>query len=842
MSQPSNASQSSARQPQNVTLKDLPAILAGFADETTPSSRALATVQLSQLAVQEPSQLPGSLQKLLLQRIKEDESYISAALRLLSTLYAIAPSEAHTILFDSPGSLASQLYPKIGSSTPAQDLLKTELITSAAGYTDSRTVLKSRDDISSWLRSATLDEASSDLQRLALLAALSQYKIEQGPANDNGLGMGDLSINESAEDRQKRKSQLETSLLRLARTQVLAAGSVRLEDEEERIGLMSALEALSYISTDLNIKGQIASDRPLLQALFSLPQTVRKAVFPSRDDKLETTSSYQLDSVLSATVDSLSMRLDGSIQYAISTIILNLVIYPPMLSNEQKQMQKLRAMANAQKQSKEGQQPKATTEQTASIDQRVRTVVDAGAAVALTALAMPGSAGEASKGDTGSSGLGVNSSSAIRKTVGEAFLHLTTRQDKAQRGKIAQAGGAKALLALSHAVLLSEGSEFSKPNPLSQASGASADLDFAPLQALARLSITTSPAILFGSPSAALSSISPLVVLYLHPGSAPLQKFEALLALTNVASISPTAAAKVAEAKLKPEMPGVDKDCSVLTISEGLETTILLEDDRMLKRAAVELLCNLAQTEGIFKRWSGEEQETKSQGGLDVKADRARTRLHLLVALCSPGATQSSSPRSETTLATRLAASGALAMLCSSPVACRITLSLEAKTLSILARLAAPGTALTHSEVASATIREIQDDEEDEEAASTNADEAQLEELDASSSPSGPAHARASLALRGVTILHSLVQYVDWARSSSGQEISSHLSVLKESGIVQALSKLALQGVQELRQPSPPASGGTMGDQEARAMRGEVTQMAFESLKTLKSLGVNPQA
>ena len=109
------------------------------------------------------------------------------------------------------------------------------------------------------------------------------------------------------------------------------------------------------------------------------------------------------------------------------------------------------------------------------------------------------------------------------------------------------------------------------------------------------------------------------------------------MALTNLSSQDAEAASRVAQA-------------------DGLQAKIeflMLEDHVLIRRAATELLCNLvAGSDSLFKRYS--------------EGNAAKSRLQILVALSDVD-----------DLPTRLAASGALASLTSSPDACQSLYELE---------------------------------------------------------------------------------------------------------------------------------------------------------------------
>jgi hypothetical protein len=175
-----------------------------------------------------------------------------------------------------------------------------------------------------------------------------------------------------------------------------------------------------------------------------------------------------------------------------------------------------------------------------------------------------------------------------------------------------------------------------------------------PIQALAKLTITSSPTQVFGpDPGAIYDAIRPLSALLTHSASSRLQHFEALMSLTNISSHSIEVASRVAQAN------------GLVAKVESL----MLEDHVLVRRAATELTCNLmAGSESLFTRYSD--------------GNAAKSRLHVLVALSDVE-----------DLPTRLAASGALACLTSSHNACRSLYELERdhhRFLSILTTLIDP--------------------------------------------------------------------------------------------------------------------------------------------------------
>lgn len=204
-----------------------------------------------------------------------------------------------------------------------------------------------------------------------------------------------------------------------------------------------------------------------------------------------------------------------------------------------------------------------------------------------------------------------NSSSSVKRLIDGILLSLA--KTPKNRGRLAQQGAVKILIA--H---LTSGES-------SETAG----------HALARILISVDPSHVFpssGSPHIT-SAIGPLVAI-LSPPSTGLQDqprdllpvFESLLALTNLASSPDVSAANLI----------------VRTAWDSIED-LLLSNNSMIRRATSELVCNLvAHDAGAAKYLDG--------------SKRSHQRLHVLLALADVD-----------DMATRRAASGALAMLTQEP-------------------------------------------------------------------------------------------------------------------------------------------------------------------------------
>ncbi|GBE77230.1 hypothetical protein BKA93DRAFT_785576 [Sparassis latifolia] len=376
-------------------------------------------------------------------------------------------------------------------------------------------------------------------------------------------------------------------------------------DESNPSSVSDAVEGLAYSSTDPTVKELLSNDSSFLSRLF--------AFIPRRKGSSTVAEDMGMSPVFGAVV-----------------IISNLCAYRPRLTEEEAQMAKLRRMAKASPGSSSTHQEAENNplDDDDHVRKRGRKLMQCGVMDALTAA------------------IRATDSRAVRLAVGKAVLSLV--EDKDNRGKVLQTGGAKALMTIIHSILPAAGpSSQSKKLPPMEAS------DIEPIQALAKLAITASPVQVFGPNEGALyDAIRPLSLMLLHPTSNLLQRFEALMALTNLSSQSAEVSSRIARTD---------------GLLNGVEL-LMLEEHVLVRRAATELICNLvAGCEEVFNRYG---------------AKSSKSKLQVLLALCDVDDTP-----------TRLAASGALATVTSSPDACQALLDLQNerhRVLPILGQLVDP--------------------------------------------------------------------------------------------------------------------------------------------------------
>ncbi|XP_076344799.1 unc-45 myosin chaperone isoform X2 [Tachypleus tridentatus] len=185
------------------------------------------------------------------------------------------------------------------------------------------------------------------------------------------------------------------------------------------------------------------------------------------------------------------------------------------------------------------------------VDKRVKVLVDSGITSALVAL---------SKTESKSS----------RELIARVFNAMC--EQKELRGTVVQQGGAKVLLNLAL-----EGTDKGKL--------------FA-AQALARIGITINPEVAFPGQRTA-EVVRPLMSL-LHPDCTALQNFETLMAITNLAQVSPSV-----------------RSCILKDSGFSRIENYMYEEHEMLKRAATQCIVNLMNCDEVIKHFEGNNDRVK---------------------------------------------------------------------------------------------------------------------------------------------------------------------------------------------------------------------------------------
>ncbi|KAH0838076.1 ARM repeat-containing protein [Lanmaoa asiatica] len=381
-------------------------------------------------------------------------------------------------------------------------------------------------------------------------------------------------------------------------------GGMIMNSEEIHACLNEAVEGLAYLSTNPSVKKNL-TNATVLKRLFSF--------VPKRKATADATNNSMLI-------------------YGVLVIISNLCSYKPRLSQEQQQIAKLRRMAESGKKTgrDDVEEQLDPLESEREVQARCRSAISCGALEVLATA----------------SGL---DSQGIRSSVGQVLLSFA--ENKENRGEILRGGGSKMLTRIIQ-------SASSSPDSLPQEA-------LPAIQALAKLAITAPPIQVFGpNEGNVLDAIRPFSQLLLHPSASMLQQFEAMMALTNIASHGPALASRVANT------PHVFSKVELL----------MLEDHTLMRRAATELICNLiAGSEHVFEKYGGANDETTRSTSQDGSS---RSNIHVLIAMSDVE-----------DLPTRLAASGALAMLTNMQPACKAIFDLQVerhRAFLVLAQLIDP--------------------------------------------------------------------------------------------------------------------------------------------------------
>lgn len=400
-----------------------------------------------------------------------------------------------------------------------------------------------------------------------------------------------------------------------------------------------ALEGMYYLVRLPALRDVLCNDRPLLEALARLLLVQQAA---------------------SGTLQR------SSVAFVIVSLLATACAYAAPRTDEQRRIEALRRSA-ARGAAPAPEVPVAP----ADAARRARAVVEAGCVPPLVALALR------------------TSSSAdveLRRTLSALLLSLVTEQNTPLRGRLLQLGVGRAVVALCK-------------DAYAACAERAVNADVSALQALAKLCISTDPALLFRQDGAAEQGVQYVAALFFVPQGSLLQLFEAAMALTNLASVSPALAGAVARAP-----PAAPRDAEHSTVARAIVPLFLQHDEPMVRRALIELLCNVVQDEATFAEWSGDAEDAAhgaapvaegdefseepvrrdEAGAVALRLHTARGRLQLLVSLSDlAGAAPDA-----TAVALALAASGTLATLTSSPAACaRLLLP---STDAVLSRLLMP--------------------------------------------------------------------------------------------------------------------------------------------------------
>eukprot|EP00158_Paraphelidium_tribonemae_P006181 Partr_v1_DN27715_c0_g1_i1_m67597 putative Unc-45 homolog len=368
----------------------------------------------------------------------------------------------------------------------------------------------------------------------------------------------------------------------------LAGESVDTSTLSSELDLMKNLAQLILTSTSIN--RQVASSIEGLSYLSAKP-------FAKESIELNAKFIPHLQMLLKKSSE--DKVLLSSCQYGIALICDNVTSYRRKKTDEEAQVQKLREFAKDV--SPEENDPRDSDKE---VQRRNSKFVDMGILAVLNVLSSC-------------------SSPRILEHVSKSWVNLA--RDPSLRGKLAQSGAIKSLLQITNtpAEKSAEGllhDRIDTPNQelVTPAQHAA--------QAIAKIAISLDPHIAY--PNTAHNLIRPLLDLLKTYNQ--LFQFEALLALTNLASMD--------ETKVGSTAVSIRNKLSEKLALRKLED-LMLSDHAKVQCAATELICNLMASDTARLKWI---------------AERGSTRVKILLALCDADDVQ-----------TRKAASGALAMLVS---------------------------------------------------------------------------------------------------------------------------------------------------------------------------------
>lgn len=420
------------------------------------------------------------------------------------------------------------------------------------------------------------------------------------------LGRPDAEVGEPEEQRLARDEESVEGEAKLAKT--LMAHVVSASADSSEAGFSALLPTLEGLS--------VLSTRPAVRDVMCDDAAFLKAFLALSPVPKAVGGSLPVTprSSMGSLDEKALAPVDAALCYGLATILANLVARKAVLSEHDEQMERLRRMAISGKTALEAEDED-PHERDDAVDARVVKLMRAGVVGSLAGIVRA-------------------ESPRVREAVGRICLGLV--EDKAQRPLFVRDGGFKAL-----SLVLRDLGKHGNPLPAAQA--------------LAKLVISTPPPLLFPPPhqTNALNALAPLYLLLVADKASLLQQFESLMALTNLASIDGQIGARIVDAKValpSDDFKGRGRSGETKVLDKVEE--LLLDDNTLVRRAATELVCNLVSSEAGFNHFSGEGQG-QSQGV------RSTARLGVLLLLTDVE-----------DLPTRLAASGALAILTDSPSAC----------------------------------------------------------------------------------------------------------------------------------------------------------------------------
>jgi hypothetical protein len=432
------------------------------------------------------------------------------AYRTLNAIFQTSMTVGATIL--SQEGVVEEIMDTVEFEVVPVQIAVTEVLTSASSDKSCRKeILKYSTD---WLAKLASQKKTDPQLKAAAGTALSKLRAQSDiPTNDDPAKQGEQSPNDTLKESMRRMNITGEDL-------VDSLKQVVISKSQDMNLVLNAVEGLAYSSLRPEIKDNIGNDGDFLKALSTL------TISAVRDE---------------------SNNMSNPLLFGIGTLFANITQYRPVLDEQQKQMKKLRDLANAKQSGAKPQQDEDPRENDAAVEQRIKKAVANGVSIALMVLSK-------------------NSSVNIRAVAAQTYLNLVTPQST--RGQLLQQGVLKALL------------------PLSRANESITNLNAA--QALARLAITADPRIAFVGDTI-LDLVRPFLLLCKDTNQ--LRQFEGLMALTNLASV---------DERVRLLADNADG----MTTFENLQ----LSSNDMVQRAATEMVCNMTLCDPVFERYSDPKQ------------------------------------------------------------------------------------------------------------------------------------------------------------------------------------------------------------------------------------------
>ncbi|KAG5442778.1 Protein unc-45 A [Clonorchis sinensis] len=350
---------------------------------------------------------------------------------------------------------------------------------------------------------------------------------------------GELLVNDDtdSESEEENGSTMKTRL----RRSCLMTGDAPLSHLKESETVRWAIEGFAYLSLNAEVKEELVADADVIRTLFQIA--------------------------------ALGLQECG---YALANVLANLTNSLPRANVEPELVE----LAKFAKQHIPEQHPLDSNEH---VNKRRQRLVEAGLPVALYNLTTQMASGP------------IGGQEGLRELISR--LYLSTSEFVENRGKLVQAGAAKALLNLSLKSNTDSGKDIAA-------------------QALARLAITSDPRVTFPG-QRSLELVRPLLRL-LSIDCDALQNFEGLLALTNLASLDDLHRHRIMAER---GVPQIDH--------------YLFQEHPMLRRAATECVANLAQYHAFVVVCGGTlPLEEKDLGAKLPYLSSSTERVKLLVLYC----------------------------------------------------------------------------------------------------------------------------------------------------------------------------------------------------------------